>query len=987
MADIEEQTEEALGWAAEGKKLAVDIPEVSFKDAATFVAEMTPIVGDVMAAKEVYDELQKDEPNYYLAGALGGAALVGLVPGLGDAAAKAIKKGAKEVFDVAKRVEVDPNTLGSLGGNIKIAPKATSKSKPSYTDAELLEADDIIDEWGKGNLTNIELRNQMRDIGFPIETKRISPKKAGDDLEVVSPDGNIIPWKDMPRGVDFDPDSMGSGLGNVQLKPKQPFKKTRKAYRIATQAEDGKLYPLFVNASDEIPVGEWVSASVPPVTFKGANGNMYVPSKGAARSKGEKAKATGDMQTLPDQETADQLKAAGFSVEKPSKAAPFGKVRAVASRPGFHATTKPVAHHLGPEDLIISSTERDKLLKAGVTPKAFKAKTFNYLDGKLVSKKKVAALSAEDKKKVKSQKKYYVKRRAEDQVFVEVEMADDTSEDLLQYMQERGRTDINDKLPSGGSYTYQDGQADAETWVVGGDMKVNRVLSREEAKAAQEAAGVKDLPYRDEIEEILGRKFAKGGLIGEEDMYTGQQDALLSTGMGSVPNFNEGGAVMNNSKNQMEMLFDEGGIADDGMNVDPVSGNEIPPGSMASEVRDDIPAQLSEGEYVVPADVLRFYGVKFFEDLRSEAKQGMAQMEADGRIGGEPVGMEDPRDAESALTPEEMAVLQEMGMAVGGMVPQPTQSTDPYMQQQNMYQQPSPVAMGNTGYNEGGLEDGITPIPDSSVPDNTQSTFDPSMYGAGFSFLSPSTPAETAPATSTVMLYSPDGLTTQSFTLPAQQTEYDSKLAAGWSTTQVQTPQVTTQAVYDDDPPIKPDTGEQGKKFSEMSGEELQNALNQNKKASAIMKGLVVVNPMLGLAGLGATRYAEKQILENMKKKGVEPVESDDPTMVEGIANWIGDKFGTQDKEPDVTPKSSAVSPTATSEPSDDGKPTDFGGTAEAAEITAAAKASKTSENLQKVKEKSDSAYKAATSTEKELESTYGSGLNKGGLMQKKKKK
>src|SRR6056300_2048925 len=39
------QTEEALGWAAEGKKLAVDIPEVSLRDAATFVAEMTPIVG------------------------------------------------------------------------------------------------------------------------------------------------------------------------------------------------------------------------------------------------------------------------------------------------------------------------------------------------------------------------------------------------------------------------------------------------------------------------------------------------------------------------------------------------------------------------------------------------------------------------------------------------------------------------------------------------------------------------------------------------------------------------------------------------------------------------------------------------------------------------------------------------------------------------------------------------------------------------------
>jgi len=38
----------------------------------------------------------------------------------------------------------------------------------------------------------------------------------------------------------------------------------------------------------------------------------------------------------------------------------------------------------------------------------------------------------------------------------------------------------------------------------------------------------------------------------------------------------------------------EGGIADSGISKEPVTGNEIPPGSMASEVRDDIPTQLSE---------------------------------------------------------------------------------------------------------------------------------------------------------------------------------------------------------------------------------------------------------------------------------------------------------------------------------------------------------------------------------------------------------
>jgi hypothetical protein len=101
----------------------------------------------------------------------------------------------------------------------------------------------------------------------------------------------------------------------------------------------------------------------------------------------------------------------------------------------------------------------------------------------------------------------------------------------------------------------------------------------------------------------------------------------------------EGGAVMDE---QMEMAF-----GDAGERVDPVSGNEVPIGSMPEEVRDDIPAQLSEGEYVVPADVVRFFGVKLFEDLRMQAKMGFQQMEANGRIGGEPVeGMEvvEPED-------------------------------------------------------------------------------------------------------------------------------------------------------------------------------------------------------------------------------------------------------------------------------------------------------------------------------------------------------
>jgi hypothetical protein len=94
---------------------------------------------------------------------------------------------------------------------------------------------------------------------------------------------------------------------------------------------------------------------------------------------------------------------------------------------------------------------------------------------------------------------------------------------------------------------------------------------------------------------------------------------------------------------QMRKAFALGGsvdldtVPDNTQGIDPVSGNEVPMGSTPKEVRDDIPAQLSEGEYVVPSDVVRFYGVRFFENLRAKAKFGYQDMAENGRIGGEPV--------------------------------------------------------------------------------------------------------------------------------------------------------------------------------------------------------------------------------------------------------------------------------------------------------------------------------------------------------------
>ena len=94
---------------------------------------------------------------------------------------------------------------------------------------------------------------------------------------------------------------------------------------------------------------------------------------------------------------------------------------------------------------------------------------------------------------------------------------------------------------------------------------------------------------------------------------------------------------------QME-LFEDGGLRDEGGMIDETSGNDVPTGSTREEVRDDIPAQLSEGEFVLPADVVRFHGLEKIMELRDEAKAGLAKMEDMGQMG----------NSEEATLPDDM---------------------------------------------------------------------------------------------------------------------------------------------------------------------------------------------------------------------------------------------------------------------------------------------------------------------------------------------
>jgi len=153
------------------------------------------------------------------------------------------------------------------------------------------------------------------------------------------------------------------------------------------------------------------------------------------------------------------------------------------------------------------------------------------------------------------------------------------------------------------------------------------------------------------------------------------RDLKIKSRQGGKPaTFNEGGAPMkkNMQAQQMEMFGDIGKMAKKPMPTDPISGNEIPKGSVAEEVRDDIPAQLSEGEFVLPADVVRYHGLEKLMKLRQEAKGGINMMDKMGQMG----------NSEEATMSDDMPFNPKMavggtipGQAVGIQQPQVTQPT------------------------------------------------------------------------------------------------------------------------------------------------------------------------------------------------------------------------------------------------------------------------------------------------------------------------
>lgn len=479
---VDEPTEEErLDFVRSYGVEPVDVnTDLTFKDAAKTVAEMTPIIGDAMAAKEIYDELQKEDPDYRFVAVLGGAGLIGAIPGIGDVAAKGIRNAA----DMIKRIEVDPDALGSLGGNVRLKPKKTEY------DAMIADLDkaETIDEWQ----TNAKALIEEGRVQNPVIR---TPELEDSTRQLL--EGKITRDQHLANVDEFKPVS-----GYDQL-PREPSDKAVVFGLNNAQRKDGHFLiddvdGLNVNKSS-IKVGD------------DFNGRLDIPAYNAY-----------DV----------------WIVTGNSKQAEKGKHYLKAVH--YEATEDKPVRFIASE----RTSERIGTGEKGKTPYATVAGRVKDLD---------------------------------------VEKIRSNAAELLE---------------------------DPEWTQVGFDP-------RRQGGFYVRAGENKHVPVREatEVIQIGPLVLAKNAKLDLE--YQG---------------YSEGGMAI---EEQMAMNF--GDVPDNTIGIDPVSGNEIPMGSTAENVRDDIPANLSEGEIVVPADVVNFHGVKLFEDLRAEAKMGYQEMAQDGRMGGEPM--------------------------------------------------------------------------------------------------------------------------------------------------------------------------------------------------------------------------------------------------------------------------------------------------------------------------------------------------------------
>ena len=348
---------------------------------------------------------------------------------------------------------------------------------------------------------------------------------------------------------------------------------------------------------------------------------------------------------------------------------------------------------------------------------------------------------------------------------------------------------------------------------------------------------------------------------------------------------------------QMEM-FEDGGLNQEGGMVDEVSGNDVPVGSTRSEVRDDIPAMLSQGEFVFPADVVRYFGLERLMEMRQQAKMGLKKMESMGQMG----------NSEEATMPDDL----------------------PFSVDELQYEEDDTEEYAQGGY--------IKAQQGTFVPAANNMLSSPSYFASNPVNIAPATtlgasgftePAPVATQTpaaatqaQTVNVQPQAGSVVQpDFRVPTYQDVYTFKKYINTSTKEIrdfpfyfdqpvtpipegfvpytateqqqpadtatQTTQMLQEDGGDDSEPMPTPAPVD---YSKMGAEEIMQAYKNNQTASAIMMGVGAAFPPVGLFGAWATNREKNKITARMEELGLE-VPKDEGifgNVISGIKNLFG---------------------------------------------------------------------------------------------------
>lgn len=215
--------------------------------------------------------------------------------------------------------------------------------------------------------------------------------------------------------------------------------KTVKAYKMfrADPKRPGQLFPLFVDADTPVPMGEWVDAI-----------------EGAMNPSG-KVKS---------------------------------KIGPLAYRPGWHAGDLPLATHIGDKD----EEQKAEVARINALRQEMLADIGDDKAGRALVSKLYPYPSWVNAPRLRNPR----------HIWAEIEMPNDVdwqAEATKRGYNEQGkfspvRAHITDQMPKGGHYRYKTNANMTGNWLIGGSMKVNKILHDAEVEAINKAANTADLP-------------------------------------------------------------------------------------------------------------------------------------------------------------------------------------------------------------------------------------------------------------------------------------------------------------------------------------------------------------------------------------------------------------------------------------------------------------------------------------------------------------